>query len=368
MRILHLVDRLSVRGGAYRYLWQLVRWQRREHRVLVAYGEKDGDFSITGESTRLPLLGSSQAREEGVESLGALVSEADVCHVHTVMNPVAIRMAVSHGHCLVTVQDHRVFCPGRGKETLAGEVCIEPMSSAICGSCFEDSHYGERIQATTRSRLAALEGAVIHVLSPYMASELERVGLGDIEVIPPWVEAAPTPSSAGQGLLLGGRMVSHKGVMDAWQAWRDSGVDQSLRVAGIGPELARMEGVESLGWLGSDALGERLRQARLLLFPSRWQEPFGILGVEALAQGTPVVVARTGGSGSWSDAGCIEVERGDTQGMAAAITHLCDHPEKARSLGREGWSMVRERFSPIGIQTAMTALYARTGRNSGTIG
>ena len=44
-----------------------------------------------------------------------------------------------------------------------------------------------------------------------------------------------------------------------------------------------------------------------------------MLGVEALAEGTPVVVSDTGGTREWSDAGCVPVRGGDVSAMAGAI-------------------------------------------------
>ena len=41
----------------------------------------------------------------------------------------------------MTVQDHRSFCPGRGKLTLRGEVCGQPLSERACRECFENEDY-----------------------------------------------------------------------------------------------------------------------------------------------------------------------------------------------------------------------------------
>ena len=92
-----------------------------------------------------------------------------------------------------------------------------------------------------------------------------------------------------------------KGVRDAVEAWRLSGVDLPLVVAGTGPLRAELEqaGVEVLGWVGRARLSAVYRRARALLLPSRWQEPFGIAGLEALSMGVPVVAWESGGVSEW---------------------------------------------------------------------
>ena len=57
-------------------------------------------------------------------TLDTLASELrpDVVHVHTVVNPAVLRWA-GRREAVITVQDHRYFCPGRGKWTLAGDAC-----------------------------------------------------------------------------------------------------------------------------------------------------------------------------------------------------------------------------------------------------
>jgi glycosyltransferase involved in cell wall biosynthesis len=95
----------------------------------------------------------------------------------------------------------------------------------------------------------------------------------------------------------------------------------------------------------------------MVLFPARWQEPFGILGVEALAQGTPVVVADRGGTSEWSSRGCLRVPAGDVPAMAEAIRSLADSPERATTLGREGQSAVRKLFARETIVRRLLELY-----------
>ena len=114
---------------------------------------------------------------------------------------------------------------------------------------------------------------------------------------------------------------------DAVLAWRRSGVGLPLVLAGTGPlraELAALAsrgdepGLEVLGWVGRDRLSALYRRARALLLPSRWQEPFGIVGLEALSFGVPVVAWESGGVGEWHPGPGL-VRWGDVAGLARAL-------------------------------------------------
>jgi glycosyltransferase involved in cell wall biosynthesis len=72
-----------------------------------------------------------------------------------------------------------------------------------------------------------------------------------------------------------------------------------LKVVGTGPDLARLRaragaGVEFLGQLDDEALREVYRTAQAVLLPG--EEDFGIVPVEAMASGRPVVALGRGGA------------------------------------------------------------------------
>jgi glycosyltransferase involved in cell wall biosynthesis len=123
-----------------------------------------------------------------------------------------------------------------------------------------------------------------------------------------------------------GRLAETKGVRDAVEAWRRSGVDLPLAIAGTGPlrgELAAAaeadgSGLEVLGWVDRDRLSGVYRRARALVMPSRWQEPFGIVGLEALRFGVPVVTWESGGVAEWHPGPGL-VRWGDVEALARAL-------------------------------------------------
>jgi glycosyltransferase involved in cell wall biosynthesis len=81
--------------------------------------------------------------------------------------------------------------------------------------------------------------------------------------------------------------------------------------------------------------------------PSVWPEPFGLVGIEALAAGRPVVASSTGGIGDWLEDGVsgLCVTPGDAPALARALNGLLADPAKQRAMGAAGRTMVDARFT-----------------------
>ena len=367
MHILYLTDRLSVRGGADLHLRQVMAWAvAAGHRVTMACGqvEKGVDAPTGVTLARVRGLATAVESSSRLGGLAPLLAEADVVHVQNVMNPRVLRIAAGTGRAVVTVQDHRVFCPGMGKTLPCGEVCGQVMADAPCAECLPDPDYRSRVLRLTRARRDALVGCRVIALSRWMAGQLDEAGLGWVDVISPWFELGPETNRPRHGVLMAGRLVAHKGVEDGWRAWREAACGEPLVVAGDGPLGPRLEDAEMLGWLSAAELRRAMRRARVVLFPSYWQEPFGMVGIEALAESTPVISAATGGSAEWATAGCLRVPPGDVGAMTAAIGRVFDEPGLADRLGREGRSMVAERFARPAIEARIRDLYEATANGA----
>jgi glycosyltransferase involved in cell wall biosynthesis len=70
--------------------------------------------------------------------------------------------------------------------------------------------------------------------------------------------------------------------------------------------------------VGREELSALYRRARALLQPSRWQEPFGMTGIEALSFGVPVAAWESGGVSEWHS-GLGLVPWGDVDALARAV-------------------------------------------------
>lgn len=109
-------------------------------------------------------------------------------------------------------------------------------------------------------------------------------------------------------LVFLGRLVSDKGadlVIEAVKLLRDMGIQATLTIIGEGSELTALKSqserlglesaVEFAGQLTGKDLVNQLRQHKILVVPSRWAEPFGIVALEGAASGCIVVGSSAGG-------------------------------------------------------------------------
>src|SRR5262245_65534978 len=186
MRVLHLVDRWSDRGGAYQHLAGLLEEERRAGLVVaVAAGVQQAAPLL-----ELHVVPGLERRTWAPFDLGGVVAKfgPDLIHVHTVVNPAVLEWAAERPS-LITGQAHRYFCPTRGKWTLAGEQCREPMRHELCAACFEEDGYFREVYALTEARLSALRRLRVVTLSRYMAAELSQAGVpaSTLRIIPPFV-------------------------------------------------------------------------------------------------------------------------------------------------------------------------------------
>lgn len=207
------------------------------------------------------------------------------------------------------------------------------------------------------------EAERVIVCSQYMADEVQSVfhlPEGKVDVIPNGVDVEQLsvtrqPSHDGTRLTLGenrntvlfvGRLVREKGVqtlLDAVPLILSSCPNTQFVIAGRGPMLqdlqdrARRLGIDQhvrfAGFVSDEARNGLLSGAQVTVFPSLY-EPFGIVALEAMAAGAPVVVSDVGGLGEVVRHGIngLKMYPGDASSLATQVITLLRDPVYARSL------------------------------------
>jgi glycosyltransferase involved in cell wall biosynthesis len=143
---------------------------------------------------------------------------------------------------------------------------------------------------------------VIVANSTHTRSRVKKYWRRDAEVIPPPVDverfaAAGAISPPGDHYLCAGQLEGYKRVDLAVAAFNELGLP--LVVAGTGPQLKALKrqakpNVRFLGWTSDEELVRTVAGCRALVFPG--EEDFGIVPVEAMAAGRPVIAFRRGGA------------------------------------------------------------------------
>ncbi len=145
----------------------------------------------------------------------------------------------------------------------------------------------------------------------------------------------------GWRLLVAGRIDPRKGADVALDALAHLPAEAALTVAGGGDErhLAELRArapagrVRFTGALDRDALRAAYAEADAVLFPVRWEEPWGLVPLEAMAMGRPVVATARGGAAEYlrDGANALVVPAGDSPALAAAVERLAaDRDLRAR--------------------------------------
>jgi glycosyltransferase involved in cell wall biosynthesis len=140
----------------------------------------------------------------------------------------------------------------------------------------------------------------------------------------------PVHPHRGDYLLFLGRMNAEKGAHRAVAAAIEAGVP--LKLAGkrreppeeryfeefVQPHLREGE-IEYLGEVSHGEKVELLQNARATLFPIEWEEPFGLVMIESMACGTPVIATRRGAVPEVIEHGRSGIVVDDYREMAAAL-------------------------------------------------
>jgi glycosyltransferase involved in cell wall biosynthesis len=198
----------------------------------------------------------------------------------------------------------------------------------------------------------------------------------DLDLFRPNGPVAPRPP-VGFRLLVVSRLVERKGIGNVITAMT-SLPDAELVVAG-GPPAAELAGDPQARRLA--ALAERLGVAGRVRFVGRvgrsdlpalyrsadlvvnvpWYEPFGIVPLEAMACGVPVVASAVGGlvDSVVDDVTGVHVPPRRPGLVASAIAELMDDPERRAALGAAGARRARRRYGWDRIARSTLEVYAR---------
>jgi len=269
------------------------------------------------------------------------------------------------------VHDHDMSCPRRHKYSpFTGKVC----DKAAGWRCYfegaflardPEARFGFRYESIGQKlkRLHALGRAdCILVGSRFMKDELAQNGLGveKIQVLAPAVpkpRTTPSPVPSTPHILFVGQLIRGKGVDLLLQALSQLKVPFEATLAGTGnaedelrqlaSELGLADRVRFAGFLSQRELTTLYDGARCVVVPSRWPEPFGMVGLEAMWHGRPVVGFDVGGIADWlrHEATGLLAPGGDTNALACAMACVLSDLRLARAFGSEGYRRVTKHFS-----------------------
>jgi glycosyltransferase involved in cell wall biosynthesis len=371
MRVMLLHNRYRAEGGEERAVRDLAELlSRRGHDVeLLERSSSELGRARAGRS----LLRGGENPEDVAEAVRKF--RAEVLHAHNVHPRFGWRSLAAAreagARTVLQLHNFRLFCAiavayrdrapcysCRGSNTLPG------LRYRCRGSVSEAAVYAVALRRQQRQLFEHSDRFI--VLSKAHGGRLVELGLpaAKAETLPNFLPttqlAADSRAQEQTYALVSGRVVDEKGYDVAIDACRAAGVP--LVVAGSGPDEAalrrRADGadIRFTGWLEAEALAELRSRAAVVLVPSRCEEacPYAVL--DALANGTPVLVSDRGGLPEMVEADGV-LPSDDVPAWARVLSALWRDRDRRQGLGRAALQRAREKFGEDRHYERLIAIY-----------
>lgn len=314
----------------------------------------------------------------------------DVAHVHNtfpLLSPAVLHACRDAGVPVVaTLHNYKLLCAS-GDFFRDGAVCHDCADGSVLPALRHGCYRG-----SAAATVPVIASNVVHrrswrgLVSAYIfISAAQRRLMAGLRVSPdrafvkpnfvPYVEPRDVPKRRQVAYV--GRLDAAKGVpllLAGWDRYRAEAGDDALRlvIAGdgpLGPEVRRWAearpSVEMVGHLSRTECGDVLTASRAAVLPSQWEETFGLVVVEAMAAGTPVVAAAHGSFTELVADGRDGVlfRPGDPADLARAIGAVDRDPERFAALGREARHTYERRFDVAANVDQLLDIYRFAVRN-----
>jgi len=364
-------------GGVETYLRALIpALMRRGHAIAMLYDHAaaSSGATIDPQETRLPVWYSGDLRRSPASWRELTSWEPDVVFSNCVESldidaklqqryPAVLYIHGYWGTCTTGRKCH-MLPKIQTCERAFGPMCLVLHYPRRCGGLNPVTAWKMyQVEKARNSRLADYQAVLVG--SKHMYAEFERNGVSSEKlhlVRLPLTEtsafAPAAPKEPGGRLLFMGRLTDLKGVDFLIRAIPHAqtklGKKLTLTVAGDGAELGRLQNLanqqgvaaEFAGWVDNSRRLDLMRTSDLLVVPSLWPEPFGLVGIEAAAVGLPAAGFAAGGIPDWLIPGrtgeLAPTDPPSPEGLANAIAKALGDPEHYSSLCQGAFEFSRQ--------------------------
>ncbi|MEU8876903.1 glycosyltransferase [Streptomyces javensis] len=321
----------------------------------------------------------------------------DVVHVHNVfplLSPAVLAACADAGvPAVATLHNYTQVCPP-GTLQRDGRPCDECVGSkaplpAVRHGCYRSSRLATvplavSLSVNRRRWWSGVER--FFCISAAQRDVLVRAGM-PAERLAVKHNFVPDPGArrvgGGEQVLYLGRLAEAKGVTLLMAAWDElaasGGVGVPLVIAGAGPLerevtawAAGRDDVSYVGLLDPAECAEAIARSVAVVAPSTWLEAFGLVVVEAMAAGVPVVAAGHGAFVELVEDGVTGLlhQPGEPASLASRIRRIAADPALGREMGRAARLRYEQGFSPaVGLERLVeeyrTAIAGRSALTRG---
>lgn len=400
MRILQINKYYWPKGGADRYMLELSDLLTSHGHEVIPFAMRDSKNMASiydryfvspvetaevrggwqGLRTFARLLYSFEAARKMRELIHR--TRPDVAHVHNVYGQISPSildvLKQEKVPIVMSIHDYHLIAPNYmlWHSGQTGSLAHKSIASLTLSKFHKDSYTASFAQGLSfklhRSR-GSYKRTIDHYLTSsqfventYVAAGFKREAFTQLPLFTSLLAEAPRYHDDGY-ILYYGRLVEEKGVEILLQAMKElPGVP--CKIVGTGPEEHhlhiegdKMPNVTFEGYQSGEALWDLVRGARAVIVPSLWHEVFGLVAIEAMALGKPVIASRVGAlSEVVADAQTgLLFEPGDVRGLRQAIARVAEDPVYATSLGRAGRIRAEQNYTPEGHYQKILEVYEK---------
>ena len=294
-----------------------------------------------------------------VRKLSNLIRERQpqVVHVHSWMLYSLLPFLPSRDTRLVVTMHEYGFVCAKNSFMHKGEVCDGPRL-AKCISC-ASAQYGA-VRSTALTIGLAVTRRMHRRVDRYIAISdsvaqacklLTTDSRAEMNIIPPFISDAyfrPVYAgrpefleSIGDYIMFAGALGPHKGLDVLLEAYREIAPAVRLVLLGLRRHDTPQHFPDGVVFAEDVSHGDVMRawnNCLLAVVPSRWPEPWGMVALEAMSAGRPVVASAVGGLKTLVQDGRtgVLVPPGDVAALRAGIQRLLDDPGERSRMGEAG--------------------------------
>ena len=392
MKILQIEHYSEPGGGVYENLKNVsIGLKQRGHDIIVAFGTFP-DNGLPGFARTLYIPHLTEFSFNGNDGVIRKVTELvrqespDVIVVHLCANDAVIKTLSKLKPTIQFVHNHVHYCSSGSKLWKFPNYKLCPLQQPNLKCIL--NHYFRRcgsvrgmIPLKNYARTQRLKDALkmvdrIIVVTEFMRRNLEAAGISKqkTETIPPIINECHCKISdhrmSSNLILYVGSISSNKGLPYLVRALLHVTTPFELVVAGEGylkenveqlcKRLGLTDKVHFLGFQKRSSLCKLYRDCSVMVVPSVYPEPFGMVGIEAMRHGRPVIAFNVGGIPEWleHEQNGYLIQPFNITELGERINILLSDKEKALKMGKRGCQLYEERFTQTTLLDRLMAIYA----------
>ncbi len=374
MQIIHINDKLEESGGTETYIRDLIPALQKQNINTFLLSMKLINSVLIIESSKNKFNWSGKIKNFKESNIYKFVDQNTVFHVHNLKEPKIMELLFKLGPVIRHLHTTSIFCPGNDKfwsknEELCkinfGYKCV--LNAYIKKCCnrhpkrllkaFANTHYEVNKAKNKYSSFI--------VNSSFLYDEAIKAGYKKekIKLISYFTNLTPNYNSTNKTppqITFIGRLSNRKGVnylIDAFALIVKKIPAAILNVVGRGhsekefflqaDKYSFKNSVRFIGWGNKNLINDYILKSTVVAFPSIYPETFGIVGIEAMIRGRPVVAFDVGGVKDWlknNESGLL-VKVKDTEGFANSIIKILEDKALAKQMGKRAREIAKLQFS-----------------------